>query len=105
MAVATRSMKQEEEKDPAHIVSGLRAALDDPTVSKSAKEKAARKLDGCAGTGTEMPEEIEHAARIALAKAVAVNDPCSPGQDNADDMDPVTAYSTYLSLVYEAVEV
>ena len=101
MAVATRSMKHEEEVDPAHIVSGLRAALDDPNVSPSAKEKAARKLDGCAGTGTEMPEEVEHAARIALSKgpnaavAIASRDPYSPGQDVEDEMDPVTAYSTY----------
>ena len=51
------------EKDPAHVVSGLRAALNNPRVSKLAKERAARKLDGCEGVGVEMPEEIERAAR------------------------------------------
>ena len=99
MAVGTRSMDSVEGKDPAHIVSGLRAALDDPSVSPSAKQTAARKLDGCAGEGTEMPEEIQHAARIALAQgpaaaaAVASRGPYSPGEDGEDEMDPVTAYS------------
>lgn len=101
MTAATRSAKHEGEKDPARIMSGLRAALDDPSVSPGAKEKAVRKLDGCADV--DMPEEIERAARTALSQgpaavaAVTSRDVQSPGEDNADEMDPITAYSTYVA--------
>ena len=75
-------------KDPAHVISGLRAALKSPRVSKSAKERAARKLDGCA-VGEGMPIEVEDAARASSE---------GEGDDVEVDeiMDPVTARSEFL---------
>lgn len=70
-------------KDPARVAAGLRAALTNPNVSKEAKEKAMRQLDGFTNAHAQAQRVAEEPSQHRV-------------QENDDELDPETLRSTRL---------